>query len=74
MSDTIENASSTTPVEEPSPETDNDELRQGLRQKFIFFLKHSYRDVFRHPCHFCLAFSAVFITALSALVVQTVID
>ena len=30
--------------------------------------------MFRHPCHFCLAFCATFIVVLAALVVQTVID
>ena len=42
--------------------------------KFIFFVKHSYRDIGRHKCHFCLAFSSVFVVVLSALVMQTVVD
>ena len=52
----------------------NEELSQGCRQKFLFFIKHSYRDVSRHPCHFCLAFCVTFIVVLATLVVQTVID
>lgn len=51
-----------------------DDMQQGCREKTIFFLKHSYRDVKRHPCHFCIAFSSVFIVVLAALVVQTIID
>ena len=55
-------------------EFDEDELnRQGCLQKSLFFVKHSYRDVKRHPCHFCLAFCSVFIVVLSTLVVNTVI-
>ena len=50
------------------------DLKQGCWQKFRFFLKHSYRDIFRHPCHFFLAFSTTYIVVLSSLVVQTVID
>lgn len=50
------------------------ELQQGCWQKWLFFLKHSFRDVSRHPCHFCLAFCSVFIVVLSTLVVNTVID
>ena len=39
----------------------------------MFFLKYSWRDTCRHPCHFCLAFCSVFIVVLSTLVVQTVV-
>ena len=51
---------------------DQEELKQGCWQKFRFFLRHSFRDVYRHPCHFCLAFCSVFIVVLSTLVVNTV--
>ena len=50
------------------------DLQQGCWQKFLFFTKHSFRDVSRHPCHFCLAFCSVFIVVLSTLVVNTVVD
>ena len=52
---------------------EDERIRQGCWQKSIFFVKHSYRDVKRHPCHFCLAFCSVFIVVLSTLVVNTVI-
>ena len=39
---------------------------------FRFFLKHSFRDVGRHPCHFCLALCSVFIVVLFTLVINTV--
>lgn len=44
----------------------------GCWQMFRFFLKHSYRDVGRRKCHFCLALCSVFIVVLSTLVVNTV--
>ena len=51
---------------------DNDSeatLKQGCWEKFLFFVKHSYRDAFRHPCHFCLAFCATFTVVLASLLV-----
>ena len=41
---------------------------------FIFFVKHSFRDVGRRKFHFFLAFCSVFIVVLSTLVVNTVIQ
>jgi len=38
-----------------------------------FFTKHTLRDIRRNKCHFCLAFSAVFIVVLSSLCVNSVI-
>ena len=52
---------------------DVDDLEQGCWQKFLFFIKHSYRDIKRHKCHFCLAFCSVFIVVISMLVVNTVV-
>ncbi len=43
-------------------------------QTFLFFVKHSYRDVSRRKCHFCLALCSVMIVVLSTLVVNTVIS
>ena len=37
-------------------------------------MKHSYRDVSRHKCHFCLALMSVFVVTLSSLVVNTVVS
>ena len=37
-------------------------------------MKHSFRDVKRHSCHFCLALCSVFIVVLSTLVVNTVVS
>ena len=48
--------------------------RLGCWQTFQFFVKHSYRDVGRRKCHFCLALCSVFIAVLSTLVVNTVIS
>ena len=42
-------------------------------QTFLFFIKHSYRDVSRRKCHFCLALTSVLIVVMSTLVVNTVI-
>lgn len=39
-----------------------------------FQWKHSYRDVGRKKCHFCLSFCSVFIVVWAALVVNTVIS
>ena len=39
---------------------------------FRFFLKHTYRDIGRHKCHFCLALCSVLIVVLSTLVVNTI--
>ena len=52
-----------------------DDLEQkglGCWQAFRFFVKHSYQDVGRRKCHFCLAFCSVLIVVLSTLVVNTV--
>lgn len=38
-----------------------------------FQWKHSYRDVGRKKCHFCLSFCSVFIVVWAALVVNTII-
>ena len=54
-------------------DSEENDIRQGCWEKFKFFVKHSYRDVGRHPCHFCLAFCSVFIVVLSTLVVTTII-
>ena len=53
---------------------EDDSLRQGCWQKFLFFVKHSFRDLKRHICHYCLAFCSVYIVVLSTLVVNTVTD
>ena len=55
-------------------DSEGEAMKQGCLQKFRFFLKHSYRDICRHPCHFCLAFCSTFIVVLSSLLIQTVID
>ena len=49
-------------------------MQQGCWEKFLFFLKHSYRDLWRHKCNSCLALCSVFIVVLSTLVVNTVVD
>ena len=53
-----------------------DDYNGGLScwQTFLFFVKHSYRDVSRRKCHFCLALCSVMIVVLSTLVVNTVIS
>ena len=45
-----------------------------MRETFIFFLKHSERDIKRHKCHFFLALCSVLVVVLSTLVVNTVIS
>jgi len=39
-----------------------------------FFFKHSYRDVGRRQCHFCLSFCSVLIVVWSALVINTLVE
>ena len=73
VSDTDSNYIPTEFDEEVDTEDDT-RLRQGCWQKFLFFIKHSYRDVSRHPCHFCLAYCSVLIAVLSTLIVNTVVD
>lgn len=41
---------------------------------FKFFCKHSYRDVGRRRCHFCLSFCSVLIVVWSALVINTLVE
>ena len=49
-------------------------MKEGLGcwQAFLFFLKHSFRDIGRRKCHFCLALCSVFIVVLATLIVNTV--
>ena len=46
-------------------------------QKFFsslkFFFKHSYRDIKRRKCHFCLALCSVFIVVIFSLVINTIV-
>ena len=44
----------------------------GCCQALRFFLKHSFQDILKHKCHFCLAFWSVLIVVLSTLVVNTI--
>lgn len=39
-----------------------------------FFTKHSFKDVGRRKCNFCLAFCSIFIVVLATLVINTVVD
>lgn len=39
-----------------------------------FFCKHSYRDVERRKCHFCLSFCSVFIVVWAALIINTIVE
>ena len=40
----------------------------------MLFCRHSYRDLKRHKCHYCLAFCSIFIVVLSSLVVASLVD
>ena len=44
-----------------------------MKSSASFFFKHSYRDVHRKKCHFCLSFCSVFIVVWAALVINTVV-
>ena len=46
----------------------------SLASSLSFFVKHSYRDVGRRKCHFCLSFCSVFIVVWSALVINTLVE
>jgi hypothetical protein len=39
-----------------------------------FFVTHSYRDVGRKKCHFCLSFCSVLIVVWAALIINTVVE
>ena len=39
----------------------------------LFFAKHSFRDIRRKKCHFCLAFCSVFIVVAFTLIVNTIV-
>ena len=54
-------------------ESDEDNLQQGCWQKLLFFVRHAWRDLQRHKCHFCLAFCSVFIVVLATLMVTTIV-
>ena len=54
-------------------DAESESMRTGCFQEFLFFIKHSIRDILRRKCHFCLAFCSVFVVVLSTLVVNTVI-
>ena len=46
----------------------------SLGSSMTFFAKHSYRDIGRRKCHFCLSFCSVFIVVWSALVINTLVE
>jgi len=46
----------------------------SLSRTLQFFTRHSYRDIKRKKCHFCLAFCSVFIVVIFSLVVNTLVQ
>lgn len=38
------------------------------------FARHSFRDLKRHKCHYCLAFCSIFIVVLSSILVASLVD
>ena len=46
----------------------------SVRSAHSFFMKHSYRDVGRKKCHFCLSFCSVFLVVVSTLIINTLVD
>lgn len=58
--------------------------KQGEQEAFVkdfdacstmnFFVKHSFRDIKRNKCNFCLSFCSILIVVMSALVVNTLTD
>jgi len=40
---------------------------------FMFMLRHSYRDITRRRCNFCLAFCSIFTVVISILIINTVV-
>ena len=46
----------------------------SILSSIMFFVKHSYRDVWRRKVHFLLSFLSVFIVVWSALVIQTLVQ
>ena len=46
---------------------------QKISTSLKFFMKHSYRDMKRRKCHFCLALCSVFIVVIFSLVINTIV-
>lgn len=47
---------------------------ENLNQVAMFFVKHSYNDIYRRKFHFLLAFCSVFLVIVSTLVVNQIIS
>lgn len=56
-----------------SKNTNFEEQGMKIMKSLLFFARHSYRDVKRKKCHFCLAFCSVFIVVMFSLVVNTLV-
>ena len=56
------------------PSTASELESYKVHSTLFFFFKHSYRDVGRKKCHFCLSFCSVFIVVWAALVINTVVE
>ena len=53
----------------------NEKLKpQSCWRTTTLFCKHSYRDLKRHKCHFCLAFGSILIVVLSTLLVSSIVS
>lgn len=61
-------------VEEAASEEAGEIASHDAKSSFKFFLKHSYRDMRRRKCHFCLSFCSVLIVVWSALVINTLVE
>jgi hypothetical protein len=57
-------------LNEPQPKLQTE--RTCVKSKF--FLNHSWQEIGRNKCSYCLAFGAVFIVVLSTLIVDTIVD
>ena len=61
-------------LEEDFEENEEEEWGLTCWQKFRFFIKQSFKDIWRHKCQFCLSFCSVFVVVLSILVVVSITE
>ena len=59
-------------LDEPQLKPELQTQRACVKSKF--FLKHSWQDIGRNKCSYCLAFCAVFIVVFSTLIVDTIVN
>ena len=60
------------PFSEPTINDEEEGFGLTCWQKFRFFVKQSFKDVWRHKCQFVLSFCSVFVVVLAILTVVSI--